>query len=142
MLFGAAECAGDVDADDDFVAAVGALEVHRVEGGDGLDLAGGDLEDAGDLAHGVRGDEALLVLRRPERREDGAARERIAVAGTLDRGPRRRCNVYGLQCHRSTSPRTMSMEPITATTSAINSPRTMCGSALRLLNDGARTLHR
>ena len=36
----------------------------------------------------------------------------------------------------------MSIEPMTATTSAINSPRTMCGSALRLLKDGARTLQR
>ena len=36
----------------------------------------------------------------------------------------------------------MSIEPITATTSAISSPLTMWGSALRLLNDGARTLQR
>ena len=87
---GAAEGAGDVDADDDFVATVGVLEVHRVEGRDRLDFAGGDLQDAGDLGHRVRRDQPALVLHRPQRWEDRAAREWIAIAGMLDGGPRLR----------------------------------------------------
>jgi len=44
--------------------------------------------------------------------------------------------------HRSTSPSTMSMEPITATRSGSSSPLAMWGRALRLLKEGARTLQR
>src|ERR1700722_13287499 len=113
------------------------LEIHRVEGRDRLDLARCDLQNAGNLAHRLGRDLPQLVLHRPEGREDRAAGTRVTVAGLFDHGPRR-----GLQCHRSTSPSVMSIEPMTATTSAISSPRTMCGSALRLLKEGARTLQR
>ena len=153
---GSAERAGDVDADDDFVAAVGALEVHRVEGRDGFDVAGSDLEDARDLGHGVRGDQAHARAGPPRAPAGsrcahagsgrGHARSRSASPPARSyRGPREiavaRRGSSGVG-HRSTSPSTMSMEPMTATTSAISSPRTMCGSALRLLKDGARTLQR
>ncbi len=119
------------------MAAVGSLEVHGVERRDRLDLARGHPQHARDLGHRLGRDLPQLVLHRPEGGQDRAARVRIAIAGALDLRPRLR-----LQRHRSTSPRTMSMDPMTATTSAISSPRTMCGSALRLLNDGARTLQR
>jgi hypothetical protein len=89
-FFGAAQRAGDVDADDDLVAPVRVLEVHRVEGRHRLDVAWGDLEDAGDLGHRVGRDQPLLVLDSPERREDCASGAGIPVAGTLNRGPRRR----------------------------------------------------
>jgi hypothetical protein len=89
-LLGAAQRAGDVDADDDFVAPVGVLEVHRVEGRNGFDFARGELEDARDLGHRAGRDQSLLVLDGPEGREDGATGAGIPVAGTLDGGPRRR----------------------------------------------------
>src|SRR5208337_4068620 len=43
---------------------------------------------------------------------------------------------------RSTSPSTMSIVPMTATTSATSKPRTMTSSACRLTNDGGRTRKR
>ena len=43
---------------------------------------------------------------------------------------------------RSTSPSTMSMDPMSATTSAMRCPRTRRGSACRLQNDGGRTRKR
>src|SRR3989442_652755 len=44
--------------------------------------------------------------------------------------------------YRSTSPSTISMVPMMATTSAINPPRTIRSSACRLMNDGGRTRRR
>src|SRR5262249_8629284 len=44
--------------------------------------------------------------------------------------------------HRSTSPSTMSIDPINATTSAMRWPRTRRGNACRLQNDGGRTRKR
>ena len=43
-----------------------------------------------------------------------------------------------LACHLSISPRTMSIEPITATTSAINRPAHMVWSACNVANEGFR----
>src|SRR5262249_38585054 len=40
--------------------------------------------------------------------------------------------------YRSTSPKTISILPMTATTSAINEPSTIVGSAERLTKEGAR----
>src|ERR1019366_4038121 len=43
---------------------------------------------------------------------------------------------------RSTSPSTMSIVPMTATTSATSKPRTIMSSACKLTNDGGRTRRR
>src|SRR3954452_1846514 len=43
-----------------------------------------------------------------------------------------------LKHQRSTSPRTMSSVPITATTSAINMPRTILSKPCKFTNDGGR----
>src|SRR5205807_21816 len=133
----AAQRARHVDTHEHFVTAMGPLEVHGVKGGDRLDLARRHLEQPRHLGHPVRCEVADLVLHGPQGGEDRALRPRVAAAGPLDLGPR-----LGTECHRSTSPSRMSMEPMTATTSAMSSPCTMCGRALRLLNDGARTLTR
>src|SRR5208283_5670070 len=47
-----------------------------------------------------------------------------------------------IEHQRSTSPSTMSIVPITATTSATSKPRTITSSACRLTNDGGRTRKR
>ena len=129
----------DVEADDDVVVAGGLVEVHGVEGAHRLHLARRQAQHLGDLGHPLGGQVAELVLHRPQAGQDRAARVRVPVAqrGDLLAGRGRRGTA-----HRSTSPSTMSIDPITATTSAISSSRTMCGSALRLLKEGARTLQR
>src|SRR5208337_3983567 len=71
------------------------------------------------------------VNQRPELVSRGAGRQRAAEI-----------RHEGGQHQRSTSPSTMSIVPMTATTSATRRPRTITSSACKLTNDGGRTRRR
>ena len=96
-----------------------------VERRDRLAVRRRQLERVGDLAQHVRREPAVLLLRKPQRRQDGRARvRRILRPLRLDGG-------RGV-CHRSTSPITVSSEPTIAIMSAISaSPCTSPSPAVR-----------
>ena len=78
QLVAAAHPAGDVGADEHPVAA-GGLEVEEVvEGGDRLEVGGGDAHHRGDLADALGGAPAVAALDREERRDRGGALLRVA----------------------------------------------------------------
>lgn len=77
-----------------------------VEGGERVELGGGDTQDQGDLGEvGVR-DPALRLLDELERLQHRRARPAVLVDGVPDRGIERR-----VEAHRSTSDMTSSMLP-------------------------------
>ena len=139
---------------------------HRVVGHDVLDVRGAAADLLGHVPHRGAGEVALLPLRQVERVENrrlalilrvtgdvlvelllvlGRVGERRAVVGQRALGPvepGRRVLHLGMKAHRSQSPMTTSVEPMTATTSAIRPPWTTVGSAWIAMSDGARIFTR
>ena len=150
---GAAQRARQRAADVDHVLADRPGEEHRVVRDDVLDLGGCASNLLRDVGHRRRGEVSLLVLRKIERVENRRlplvrriprhvgvelrlvlrrVRELAAGLGQLpfrlvESG--RRVLHRRMKAHRSQSPITTSLDPITATTSAIRPPWTSFGSA-------------
>ncbi len=126
-------------------------EEHDVIGRHVLDVGRRHLQDPGDVPHAVRGQVALLLLHQVERREHrrplaiGRVFRQQGVEGgaPLRREGERRSlfdqpalallkalrvvHHQRMETHRSTSPMTTSVEPITAMTSAIMPPMISLG---------------
>src|SRR5206468_5805266 len=162
---GAVQRARQGAADLHHILADRASVEHRVEGHDVLDVGAGDAEQLGAVADRIGRDIALLLLRQIERRQDrrAAAIGGIALDDLVEprpvlrrvdkRGPflfelalgSMEAGVVGhlrMKAHRSTSPMTTSIDPITAMTSAINPPTIMRSSAWHASSDGARDFTR
>src|SRR5207245_9899762 len=93
------------------------------------------------------GDPAALLLRQPQRGQQGGLLRRVARADLLQ--PLQRLagedgRVFlRLDCaHRSTSPITMSTDALIAIKSLRRCPAAIFGSDDRLMNDGGRMRHR
>src|SRR5205823_5551453 len=130
-LVGAAQHAGGVDADDDVMPALRLREKHGIEGCGRLDEGRRQPERLRDLPHRRVGDIALLVLDRPECRDDRRLLRGIAGGHRLDFGKRLLADGH----QRSTSPRMKSMLPMMAITSATSTPCTNRLSGCRLQKD-------
>src|SRR5262249_26370508 len=137
---------------------------HRVEGHDVFNVGRRDLEQAGDISHGTRGDVPQLVLNEVQGWQnsgpftigrvspDGFIEagtpicrigERLAFVPQVARRLVERRVVDGwMKRHRSTSPITTSIDPITATTSAMRPPTIIRSSAWQARSEGARALTR
>src|SRR5262245_3887031 len=138
---------------------------HRVERHDVFDVGAGDAKQIRDIANRVRRDVALLLLHEIERRENRgsptirwiAGDDLVEAPAMLLRVDERRPFVLelarrpvkggvvrhpGMKAHRSTSPMTTSIDPITAITSAISPPTISLSSAWQASSDGARALTR
>src|SRR5882762_768214 len=139
---------------------------HRVVRDDVLDLRGRAADLLGHKTHTRGGDVALLVLDEIERVQDGrlaplrriplddlvelllvlgCVRERLARLRQLPFRTVELCRRVlhrGMKAHRSQSPMTTSVDPMTATRSAIMPCSTIFGSAWMAMNDGGRILTR
>ena len=132
------ERARDVRADLDHVPADGLQVEHVVEARDRLAVRRRQLERLADLAEGLgREPAAVLLLREPERGQDGRAALRVLRRDLLD--PVVRVAGGG---HRSTSPMTVSSEPTIAIRSATSASLMHVAVASRATNDGARNFTR
>src|SRR5207249_8498711 len=129
------------------------------------DIRGRDLEQLRDVPHRVRRDVSLLPLYEIERRKHGrtlpigriSRDDLVEARAVLGRVHERRsfllelargamegrvvCHL-GMKRHRSTSPMTTSIDPMTAITSAMSPPTIMRSSAWHARSDGARDLMR
>src|SRR5690349_14563521 len=128
---------------------------HRVEGRDLVDPDGRHVEELRDMIHrGARQPVFVLALGEVEEREHraGLTARRILRDDPLCRLEvlRRELEMRGLcdrssvvmVAHRSISPKTMSSEPMIATTSASMWPRDRKSSPCRKAKPGARILQR
>src|SRR5205823_13687371 len=132
---------------------------------DVLDVGRGYAQELGDVSDGIGSDVALLRLRKIQRGQDSrptaigrVARDDLVEArAVLRRIDKRRPFVFEragrfveggavghlrVKSHRSTSPITTSMDPITAITSAIRPPTIIRSSAWHARSDGALDLRR
>src|SRR5262245_56044445 len=162
---GAVQCARQRAAHLQDEPADGPPIEHRVERHDVFHVGAGDAEQIRDIANRVGRDVALLLLREIERREDrGSPTIRWIAGDDLVEAPamllcvdERRPFVLelarrpvkgrvvrhsGMKTHRSTSPITTSIDPITAITSAISPPTISLSSAWQAGSDGARACRR
>ena len=146
-----AQLARQVGADVELELAHRLLVVHVVEGRDLVHRDRRHAEVGGDLALALRADEAFAPAARSRGRPSRPTASARRVLGdlareALQRGGRQRRLVLGgvgsLLAHRSISPNTMSMVPITATASAIMWPRAISSSAARCGKPGARIFRR
>ena len=150
---GAEQCARQRAADVQHVFADWLRVEHRVVRHDVLDVGGRAANLLGNVLHARAGDVALLLLHQIERVENRRlaligriARDVLVELGLILRGVgkrlaglgqlprravelRRRVVHLWMKAHRSQSPITTSLEPMTATTSAMSPPLTIDGSA-------------
>src|ERR1041385_547451 len=115
------------------------LVQHGVVGSHLLHLQRQDPDAMRDLGHQLRRYRADLILRVKQHGHQGGAlpARRIAFEQLLET-----CFQFGGERHRSLSPKTKSMLPMAAITSAISVPSTMQGTACRLPKLGPRTCTR
>ena len=140
---------------------------HRVERHDVFDVRRRAADDACDVLDGAERDVAELPLHEIQRRQNRRPasyrvfriplRDRLEALAILRR-IRKRLPIVDrhlplrsmqlaivdlrVKCHRSTSPMTTSIEPMTAMTSAMRPPRIICGSAWHASSDGDRAFSR
>src|SRR5262245_60993972 len=140
-------------------------EKHRVVRDDVLDVRWRYAEQLADVAHRIRRDVALLILDEVQSRQDRrpALIRRVPLHDLFEAGEtvrrvrerrtllhqrarrfveRRAVRHLRMKAHRSTSPITTSIDPITAITSAIRPPTIKRSSAWHASSDGARALTR
>lgn len=142
-----------VGADPYLVITTGLTPVHGVEGRDGRDLGGGEVEGLGAEGHPRTGDVPLLGLDEVEQRQQGGAASRVAgdhllrvrvepgahVGRVGGGGELRHPQTDLLVCgHRSTPPITGSMDATATITSATWPPSHIAAMACRLVKDGSR----
>jgi len=60
------------------------VEVHGIEGAHRLHLAGSQMEDVGHLGHALDRQEPVLVLHRPQARQDSTPGVRVAIPKNRD----------------------------------------------------------
>jgi hypothetical protein len=144
--------AGQRPADLEHVLADLFPEEHHVIGRDVLDFGGSEIENLGDVAHAAGGEMALLLLYQVQSGEHGrplpirrVLRQQLVQRGAPRRRERERRSFFDqpalallealaivnhqrMKTHRSTSPMTTSVDPITAMTSAIMPPTISFGS--------------
>lgn len=145
-----------VGADPDLVVPARLAAVHGVEGRDGGDLGGGEVEHLGAEADAGTGDMPLLGLYEMQQRQQRRARAGVAgdhlLGVRFQPGPYVRRVIGGGECghpqlhvlvcrsgvHRSTPPITGSMDATATMTSATWPPSHIAAMACRLVKDGSR----
>src|SRR6185437_8041895 len=153
QVLGAVQHARDVGADADVVAPAGVRLEHRIEAGDLVHLDRRELQVFRHRIHQVTRQEAVVLLlggaqRRDARRALPPRRELgDPMIDFLARMLGQQADLavgrgFALGAQRSTSPKTMSWVPMTATTSAIMWPRHISSSADRCAKPGARQCSR
>src|SRR5487761_890533 len=116
----------------------GLAAQHRIIGQSFSHLCHVQLEAARNFFEDLVAQVAIFVLCVHHHGNQRGALDRVAPDELLEFGVKLRGHLH----QRSTSPKTISIVPMLATTSASSLPITRCGSAWRLMNDGARILTR
>jgi hypothetical protein len=78
QVIAATQIAGDPGTDTDYLLAMWAMIVHRIESSYAFDIIGREMKNVSDSSDALGGNIALLFLRNMQSRQESGTRHRIA----------------------------------------------------------------